>query len=153
VASGSPQRSRGYRDRHLELEGVFAKVMPRSSRKARSWLITGVRRGCAVDGLQVVRLDRNKTHVLPVHSLRDGFVIDEVVLVRLHERSFTNWVGISFTSCRFNRYMHKVLSAYGRLTRIVANEAVLVRQTKRLSQAWGFSACGWMHRGPGMTAN
>src|SRR4029077_9590496 len=33
----------------------------------------------------VVRLDRNETHVLPVYRLGDGFGIEEVVLVRLHE--------------------------------------------------------------------
>ena len=32
-----------------------------------------------------VRLDRNKPHVLPVYRLGDGFGIEEVVLVRLHE--------------------------------------------------------------------
>jgi len=43
----------------------------------------------AMDGLQVqlvIRLDRHETHVLPVDSLRDGLSIEEVVLVRLHER-------------------------------------------------------------------
>jgi hypothetical protein len=42
-----------------------------------------------MDGLQVqlvVRLDRDETHVLPADSLRDGLGIEEVVLVRLHER-------------------------------------------------------------------
>ena len=33
----------------------------------------------------VVRLDRNETHVLPVYRLGNGFGIEEVVLVRLHE--------------------------------------------------------------------
>jgi hypothetical protein len=33
----------------------------------------------------IVRLDRNKPHVLPLHGFSDRFGIHEVVLVRLHE--------------------------------------------------------------------
>ena len=67
--------------------------MPRSSRKARSWLITDVRRATetiahAMDGLQVqlvVRLDRDEAHVMSVDSFRDGLGIEEIVLVRLYK--------------------------------------------------------------------
>ena len=41
-----------------------------------------------MNGLQlelILCLDRDKTHVLAFHSFGDGFGIDEVVLVRLHE--------------------------------------------------------------------
>jgi hypothetical protein len=42
-----------------------------------------------MDRLQVqliIRLDRNKTHVLALDGLGDRLRIDEVVLVRLHKR-------------------------------------------------------------------
>jgi hypothetical protein len=57
--------------------------MPRASRKARNWLMTAVRQ--AMESLKVelvIGLDRNKAHVLA----SDRFSIQEVVLVRLHER-------------------------------------------------------------------
>jgi hypothetical protein len=34
----------------------------------------------------VIRLDRNKAHVLAIDCLGDSFGIDEIVLVGLHER-------------------------------------------------------------------
>jgi len=67
--------------------------MPRSSRKARSWLIHGRSTrdetiAHTMHGLQVelvVGLDRNKSHVLPFHCFGDSFSIEKVFLVGLHE--------------------------------------------------------------------
>jgi hypothetical protein len=75
------------------LAGLFAKVMPRSSRKARSWLITAVRQAIIrshthVNCLQVqlvVCLDRDKTHVLAINGFGNRFSVQIVVLVRLQK--------------------------------------------------------------------
>ena len=76
------------------LAGLLAKVMPAFQQEGTPL----VNHGCAacdrpvpnpMDRLQiklVVRLDRNESHVLSTNRFRDGFVTNEVVLVRLHER-------------------------------------------------------------------
>ncbi len=89
------RRSRGPpASRSRSLAGLLANTRPRSSRKARNWLMTEVRRVIRRSRTRwsrlqielVICLDRHEPHVLPIDCLGDRFGIQEVVLVRLYKR-------------------------------------------------------------------